>query len=282
MDIDELKKAQDDLKMLEALGLPATEAQKRALFELEKNYVTTNILPQIIGNLNPMVCNLKNSFQVKINYSEKGGLCIESVHNFDDALKGETLEDKANAGRFLGIDPKSGKRVYVKVTNYGLLAQIGDNSLSEKPSYLRLKKDTNIEDVSLEDVLTLSQYPRRLGYYEGMEIVIRIGPYGPYIKHNEVFYNLPRGEDPGLIDHEKAIAIIEKKRQSGVGDIIAKFDNDPNMVVINGRFGPYIKYHKENYKIPSKYTPSLLSYNDCLSIISDPTNKAQKWVPKRK
>ena len=112
--------------------------------------------------------------------------------------------------------------------------------------------------------------------------MVGIGPYGPYVKHNDRYYNLSREDNPQTISYERALEIVKTKRELGIGEVILEFENDPDIRVINGRFGPYIKYKKANYKVPRQMTPSLLSYEDCLAIINDPANAAQKWVPRNK
>ena len=184
--------------------------------------------------------------------------------------------------RYLGVDPESGNKVYVKITKRGILAQLGELNAPEKPKFARLRRGTDIDEVTLEEVLSIFKFPRTLGFFEGKEVVVGIGPFGPYVKHNEKYYNLSREDNPHTISYERALEIVKTKRELGIGEVILEFENDPDIRVINGRFGPYIKYKKNNYKVPRQMTPSLLSYEDCLAIIKDPANAAQKWVPRNK
>jgi DNA topoisomerase-1 len=282
MKSEELKKAHEALEMLRKLDLPIGEEQRQALIELEKDYLEKDALPSAIEAMRPMVCGLKNTFLVTFKYSEKDGLQLESVEIQEEEANEITQEEDANDGHYLGVDPESGKKVYVKVTPYGLLAQMGSSNSNEKPKYARLRRGTNLDDVTLSDVLTLFKFPRKLGYYEGVDVVVGIGPYGPYIKHNNKYYNLTREDDPDTIEYDRAVEIILMKRELGIGAIILEFEQDPNIRVINGRFGPYIKYKNANYKIPKHLKPSLLTYEDCMDIIKDTSNLAQKWVPKKK
>ena len=287
MDSKELKKAQEAIDMLQQLNLPIGEQQLEALAAMEKEYLEKEVLPPAIEVMRSKVSGLKNTFLVSVKYSEKDGLKLESV----EAQKEETPKDKSDdsaavkdtdESRYLGVDPESGNKVYVKITKRGLLAQLGELNAHEKPKFARLRRGTDIDEVTLEEVLAIFKFPRTVGFFEGKEVVVGIGPFGPYVKHNEKYYNLSREDNPHTISYERALEIVKTKRELGIGEVILEFENDPDIRVINGRFGPYIKYKKANYKIPRNLTPSLLTYEDCLAIIRDPANAAQKWVPRNK
>lgn len=282
MKTEELKKAHEAIEMLKKLDLPIGEEQRSPLMELEKAYLEKEVLPSAIEAIRPMFVDLKTSFQVTLKYSEKDGLLLEGVEAQKEAAKEAIPGNDTDEGRYLGVDSESGEKVHVKVTSYGLLAQLGDSAHDKKPKYVRLKRGTSLDDVTLSDVLTLFKFPRNLGFFEGFDVLVGVGPYGPYVKHNEKYYNLSREDDPNTIEYDRAVEIILTKRELGIGAVILEFEQDPNIRVINGRFGPYIKYKKNNYKVPRQMTPSLLSYEDCLAIIKDPANAAQKWVPRNK
>ena len=287
MESKELKKAQEAIEMLQQLNLPIGEQQLEVLAAMEKEYLEKEVLPSIMEGLRSKVSGLKTTFLITVKYSEKDGLILESV----EAQKEETPKDKSDdsavvkdtdESRYLGVDPESGNKVYVKITKRGLLAQLGELNTPEKPKFARLRRGTDIDEVTLEEVLSIFKFPRTLGFFEGKEVVVGIGPFGPYVKHNEKYYNLSREDNPHTISYERALEIVKTKRELGIGEVILEFENDPDIRVINGRFGPYIKYKKNNYKVPRQMTPSLLSYEDCLAIIKDPANAAQKWVPRNK
>lgn len=287
MESKELKKAQEAIEMLQQLNLPVGEQQLEVLAAMEKEYLEKEVLPPAIEVMRSKVSGLKNTFLVSVKYSEKDGLQLESIEVQIDKTPKDKAEDLATVkdideSRYLGVDPVSGKKVYVKVTKRGLLAQLGELNTPEKPKFARLRRGTDIDEVTLEEVLSIFKFPRTLGFFEGKEVVVGIGPFGPYVKHNEKYYNLSREDDPHTISYERALEIVKAKRELGIGEVILEFENDPNIRVINGRFGPYIKYKKNNYKVPRQMTPSLLSYEDCLAIIKDPANAAQKWVPRNK
>ena len=209
------------------------------------------------------------------------------IKEFYQGFHTQIVSTTENSGKFsgeklLGLDPASGKKVYVKVGRFGPVAQIGDTDADEKPRFAGLKKDMSIESVTLEEVLKLFEFPRTLGEFEGKEVSVSIGRFGPYIKHNSAFFSLAKTDDPNMVDLERAIEIINEKRQKDLQSIIRTFDNDPDMRVLNGRFGPYISYKKSNYKIPKTTDPATLTYEDCLKIVEDPANAPKKKVAKKK
>ena len=199
----------------------------------------------------------------------------------------QVVSTTENSGKFsgeklLGVDPATGKNVYVKVGRFGPVAQIGDTESEEKPRFAGLKKDMSIENVTLEEVLKLFDFPRILGEFEGKEITVAVGRFGPYIRHDNKFYSLAKTDNPALVEYDRAVEIINEKRQKDLNNIILTFDQDPDMRVLNGRFGPYITYKKNNYKIPKGTEPSSLTYEACLAIMEDPKNAPKKKVAKKK
>ena len=189
---------------------------------------------------------------------------------------------KFSGEKMLGIDPATGKKVYVKVGRFGPVAQIGDTESDEKPRFAGLKKDMSIESVTLEEVLKLFDFPRILGEYEGKEITVAVGRFGPYVKHDNKFYSLAKTDNPALVEYDRAVEIINEKRQKDLDNIIHTFDQDPDLQVLNGRFGPYIAYKKSNYKIPKGTEPATLTYEQCMAIVEDPKNAPKKKVVRKK
>ena len=190
-------------------------------------------------------------------------------------------ETSDNSGKFsgeklLGVDPVSGKNVYVKIGRFGPVAQIGDTESEEKPKFAGLHKDQSIETITLDEVLDLFAFPRSLGEYEDAEIQVAIGRFGPYLKHKNAFYSLSKLDDPSLVTFQRAIEIIESKRKSDADNVVATFPEDADMKVLRGRFGIYISYKKANYKIPRNYDANNLSYQDCLDIVNNPDNASKK------
>ncbi len=190
-----------------------------------------------------------------------------------------TLErSELNKGdRCLGDDPETGKPVIVKMGRYGAIVQIGDNTTrenEEKPRFASLRKGQNLESISLEEALQLFRLPRKIGELDGKDLIVSIGRFGPYIKHDSKFYSLKKGiDDPYSIERERAIEIINEKLEKDRNRIIKSFEEDQDLLILNGRWGPYITYKKENYRVPRKVDPKSLSYEDCRRIIKEAANK---------
>lgn len=183
---------------------------------------------------------------------------------------------KFSGEKFLGVDPISGKNVFVKIGRFGPVAQIGDTESEEKPKFAGLKKGQSIETITLEEVLDLFAFPRTLGEYEDVEVQVAVGRFGPYIKHDKTFYSLSKLDDPLMVTLQRAIEIIESKRKADSDNIISTYPENPDLKVLRGRFGIYITLNKQNYKIPKTYDSMNLSYQDCLDIINDPNNASKK------
>ena len=209
------------------------------------------------------------------------------IRDFYKSFHNQIISTTETSGKFsgeklLGQDPATGKNVYVKVGRFGPVAQIGDTESDEKPRFAGLKKDMSIESVTLEEVLKLFDFPRTLGEFEDKEITVAVGRFGPYIRHDNKFYSLAKTDNPALVDYDRAVEIINEKREKDLNNIIHTFDQDPDLRVLNGRFGPYIAYKKTNYKIPKGTEPSTLSYEDCMAIVEDPKNAPKKKVVRKK
>jgi DNA topoisomerase-1 len=178
--------------------------------------------------------------------------------------------------RVLGIDPKTGRQVSVKIGRYGALAQIGTPDEEEKPLFASLRKTQSIETITLEESLKLFDLPRVVGEFREKEMVAAIGRFGPYIRHAGKFVSIPKGTDPLEITAEEAIELIEAKEKKDREKIIKTFDEEPELQVLNGRYGPYIAFGKNNYKIPKTMTPAELSLEDCRKIVADADKGKEK------
>ncbi|HOW24151.1 MAG TPA: type I DNA topoisomerase [Bacteroidales bacterium] len=199
---------------------------------------------------------------------------VELTLNSNEKVKGEKL---------LGQDPVTGKNVYVKLGKYGPIAQLGETNNSVKPKFSGLRKDQSIDTINLEEALALFQLPRELGEFEQSEIVIGLGRFGPYIKHRNNYYSLDKTDDPHTITLERALTIIEIRRQEEKAKIIREFDGNPPVRIIRGRFGPYISSGKDNFKIPRDREPETLTLEDCLRIIqSTPPARSPKKTGRKK
>ena len=171
--------------------------------------------------------------------------------------------------RQLGIDPKSGKPVFVKIGRFGPVVQIGVADDDEKPRFAQLPAKLSMETITLDEALDLFQLPRTVGEYEGTPVVIGAGRFGPYVLHNKQFVSLPKGEDPLTFTLENAIQLIQEKRQQDQKRHIKAFEEDKDLEVMNGRYGPYLAYKGKNYRLPKALHSKLdsLTYDDCMKII---------------
>ncbi|MDE5610748.1 MAG: DNA topoisomerase I, partial [Odoribacter sp.] len=184
-----------------------------------------------------------------------------------------------NSGQLiLGTETATGETVSVRIGRFGPIAQIGEG---ETVRYASLLKNQLMETITLEEALGLFKFPRKIGQYEDKEVSIGIGRFGPYIKHNNAFVSLKKGEDdPGTITLETAIARIEEKRENDRKKLIQAFDN--GVQILNGRFGPYISYDKANYKIPKTLKAEELTLEKCMELIEKEGAKKKKETTKKK
>lgn len=181
--------------------------------------------------------------------------------------KTENIErSSVGSSRDIGIDPKSGKKVIARLGKFGPIVQIGDSEGEEKPEYASLRKGQFIENITLDDAMELFKLPREVGDFEDKKMVAAIGRFGPYIRHDSKFYSIPKEEDPLSVTHERSIEIIEAKRKSDAEKFIKGFDENPEVQILNGRWGPYIKVGKQNVKIPKDKEPEELTLQECLSL----------------
>ncbi len=201
-----------------------------------------------------------------------------------DAFYQDFVEDVEKAGqktekkvgeRELGIDPKSGKPVFVKIGRYGAVAQIGSATDEEKPTFAALQSGQSIETITLEEALDLFKLPMTVGEFEGVAVTVAVGRFGPYIKLGNTFVSIPKGENPLEMTLERATELIVAKREADKNREIKTFEAE-SIAVLNGRFGPYISHKKKNYKIPKGTDPQSLTLEACQSIIAKEQDKPTK------
>ena len=183
--------------------------------------------------------------------------------------------------RQLGVEPQTGKPVFVKIGRFGPVVQIGSADDEEKPRFSQLPKDKSIETITLDEALELFKLPRILGDYEGSEISIGVGRFGPYVLHDKKYVSLPKGEDPMTISLDAAIELIEEKRKQEKERHIKAFDEDPKLELLKGRYGPYLSYDGKNYHIDKKLQDRAIAgdmeYAECMEIIKNaPEPKAKR------
>lgn len=179
--------------------------------------------------------------------------------------------ERSSVGRAkeLGVDARTGKNVYAKLGKFGAYVQIGENpddNGGEKPKFASLRPGQFIENITLADAMELFKMPRNMGEFEDKPVVIGIGRFGPYVLHDKKYVSIPKDMDPYTIPLEKAIELIGAKRIADANKTIKVFEENPDIQVLNGRFGPYIKAGKKNVKIPKDREPADLTLEECLTL----------------
>lgn len=182
--------------------------------------------------------------------------------------------------RILGEEPGTGKKVSVKIGRFGPVVQIGSADETEKPKFAQLRAGQSLESLTLEEALDLFKLPRTLGQYEDKTISVGTGRFGPYIRFADKFISIPKGMDPLEISLDDAVTLINAKREADAKKSIKTFAEDPELEILNGRYGPYIAYKKKNYKLPKDSVPAELTHEECMQIIAAQEEKGT--APKRK
>lgn len=260
-----------------------TGAERNKLFPTDVGIVVTDFLdenfPEIM-DYNFTAYVEKQFDEVAEGKKEWTGLMHDFYENFEPQVE-KTLADKSGhkAGeRQLGIDPQSGRPVFVKIGRYGPMVQIGQAGDEEKPVFATMKKGQSTETLTLEEALELFKLPRTLGEFEDKEVSVGAGRFGPYIKHDGKYVSLPKDEDPLKVSLEKAVELILAKREAEAKRFIKSFEEDPEMEILNGPYGPYISYKKKNYRLPKdkKESAAGLTFDECMKIINAETEKPKK------
>lgn len=184
--------------------------------------------------------------------------------------------------RILGVQPSTGLQVSVSIGRYGPMAQLGTAEDAEKPRFASLQKGQSLETITLEEALLLFDLPKNIGEYEGEVMTVAVGRFGPYVRHAGKFYSLPKDTDPLSCTAEQAIEIIREKRESEEKSLLKSFAEDADLSIRTGRFGPYLKYKTDNYKLPKDVDPTSMSYDDCMKLIAEtPVKTARKGAARK-
>lgn len=173
--------------------------------------------------------------------------------------------------REMGTDPKTGKPVFVKIGRFGPVAQIGSAEDKDKPLFAQLPSNLSIETITLEEALELFKLPRELGEFEGTKVSVGTGRFGPYVQHNRKYASIPKGEDPMTITLNRAIELIQEKRETEQKRHLKSFAEDEKLELLNGKYGPYIAYDGKNYRLPKNKMENVeaLTYEECMTIIKE-------------
>lgn len=204
----------------------------------------------------------------KENWTDEMGRFYKRFEPEVEKVMNARSEHKAGE-RELGIDPKTGKPIFVKIGRFGPVVQIGSAEDEEKPRFAQLPADKSIETITLEDALDLFKLPRTVGQFEGSDVIIGAGRFGPYVLHDKKYVSLPKGEDPMAYTLEQAIELIQGRRKQEAERHIKSFAEDEKIEILNGRYGPYIAYDGKNYRIPKNMhdKAATLTYEECMKIV---------------
>ena len=255
-------------------------AEKKKLFPSDIGMVVTDFLSQYFTNI--MDYNFTAKAETALDHIAEGEIEWQSMigsfyRPFHANVEKTLKESERNRGeRVLGTEPQTGETVSVRIGRFGPMAQIGEG---ENVRYAGLLKGQLMETITLEEALDLFKFPRQLGEYEDKPVSVGIGRFGPYIKHNQLFVSLKKGVDePGTITLETAIERIEEKREIERNRKIKEFDN--GVQILNGRFGPYITFNKENYKTPKGQEADKLTFEETMAIIAKGNDTKKKTTKK--
>jgi DNA topoisomerase-1 len=275
-------------KITEKTNVEIVGVEKSKLFPTDIGMVVTDFLVDNFDEI--MDYNFTASVEAEFDDIAEGkmvwndmiGKFYQPFHSkVENAIQNS---ERSKGERILGIDPKTGKQVSVKIGRFGPIAQLGEGSADgegEKPQFSSLRAGQHLENITLEEALELFKLPRELGEYENKKVVVSIGRFGPYVRHDSKFVSLGKGDDPYVVTLDRAIELIGAKRDKDDKSVIKTFAGEPDLKVLNGRFGPYISYKKANYKIPKKVEAEKLTLEDCLKIVKDSPEPKTKKVRKK-
>jgi DNA topoisomerase-1 len=266
-------------------GKENTGYEKSKLFPADIGMVVTDFLVEHFGNVLDynFTANVEREFdQIAEGQKEWNEMIQQFYAPFHQEVE-QTTEtgERASGERELGTDPESGKPVLVRIGRYGAMAQIGHRDDEEKPKFASLLKDQSIETITFEEAMDLFKLPRTVGEYEGHEVVAAVGRFGPYVRHDSKFFSLKKEDDPMTVTQERSIELIEAKRKADKDRIIQTYSENKDVQVLNGRYGPFIKIEKNNYKIPKDKDPATLTLAECLEIAENAPPKKGRGSKKK-
>lgn len=269
-----------DNKLSKELRTEKTGAEKSKMFPTDIGMVVNDFLlsqfPQIM-DFN-FTAKVEEEFdeiaEGKISWTKMLADFYKPFHkNVEDTAENS---ERASGERLLGVDPVTGRNVYVRIGRFGPMAQLGEgNDENNKPKFASLRKDQRLDTITFEQAMDLFKLPRVAGEFEGKEMVVAIGRFGPYIRHNSIFVSLKKEDDPMTVSADRCIELILAKRQAEIDKYIKTFPENPDVQLLNGRWGPYLVIGQDNFKLPKGIDPKTLSLQDCLDIAADPKNASK-------
>lgn len=267
-------------KITEEVRTEGTGAEKSKLFPTDIGMVVTDFLlaqfPKIM-DFN-FTAKVEEEFdeiaEGKISWTKMLKEFYTPFHK--NVVDTSENSERASGERLLGVDPVTGKNVYVRIGRFGPMAQLGEgNDENNKPKFAGLRKDQRIDTITFDQAMDLFKLPRVAGEFEGKEMVVAIGRFGPYVRHNSIFVSLKKEDDPMTISTDRAIELILAKRQAEIEKYIKSFPENPQVQLLKGRWGPYLVIDKNNFKLPKGVDPLALSLQECLDIAADPKNASK-------
>lgn len=269
--------------------IEVTGAEKNKLFPTDIGMLVNDFLVQNFSKIVDygFTAQVEQQFdEIAQGLKDWKSMIDSFYHPFHENVE-ETIEnsERITGERDLGIDPKSGKKVIVRMGKFGPIAQIGEmeEGQEEKPKYAGLRKGQSIKNISLEDALELFKLPRFLGELEEKPVKSNIGRFGPYVQNGSLFVSIPKGEDPLDITFERALELIADKKKADAEKFINSFDHeDGEIQVLNGRWGPYIKQGRKNYKIPKEVEAKDLAFEEVVHIMKNQPKKGTKRKSSKK
>ena len=269
-------------KLKESTKTETVGQEKAKLIPTDIGVVVNDFLMQFFPEIMDynFTANVEKDFDEVAEGKTDWKKVIKDFYSDFEPLVEKTMNDKMDhkmGERVLGTDPVSGKPVSVKIGRFGPVVQIGRANDKDKPRFAQLKSDQSIQTITFEEAMNLFKLPRTLGEYEGAEVTIGTGRFGPYILHNKSYVSLPSKYNPMDITLEEAIELINEKKQTEEKKHLKQFEEEPELEVLNGRFGPYLHYKGNNYKLPkSQQDLDALTAEKCLEIIQTQENRSQK------
>jgi len=259
-------------KISDSIKSENTGAEKSKLFPSDIGIVVSDFLTEYfpdILNYN-FTADVEKEFDLIADGKIKWTKSIDKFYKKFHPIVEDTLKnsERQSGERILGTDPVSGRQLSVKIGKFGPLAQIGTSEEEEKPVFASLRKDQSIENITMEEALELFKLPRQLGEFEGKVMTVAIGRFGPYIRHDASFYSLPKTDDPMEISMERAVEIIENKREEEKNRVISILGENVEIQVLNGRYGAYFTCNKINYKIPKGIEATDLTFEKCTQLMA--------------
>ncbi|MDE6206778.1 MAG: type I DNA topoisomerase [Muribaculaceae bacterium] len=252
-----------------------TGSNKGRLVPTDTGIIVNDFLTEYFPNI--LDYNFTANIEQKFDEIAKGHMgWVHEIATFYEMFHpavDEAMEIKQGSKfgeRQLGIDPVSGRPVSVKIGRYGPVVQIGTADEEEKPQFASLLKNQSISTITLEEALKLFEFPRELGDFEDAPVRVAIGRFGPYVRHKDKFVSIPKDVAAASVTLEQAIELIKEKREADEKKVLRTYDEEADLQLLNGRYGPYIVYKKKNYKLPrGTENPESLSYDDVKKIIAD-------------